>query len=86
MRHPAQLGLIAVGVGVGLVSGLPGGLLAAAVPVAGGLAFVLVVEEPEARRLLGWAYHEYEERVPPFSLDPRCLLRGIRAARTRRSS
>ncbi len=86
MRHPAQLGLIAVGVGVGLLSGSPGSLLAAAVPVAGGLAFVLVVEEPEARRLLDWAYHEYEERVPPFSLDPGCLLRGIRAARTRRSS
>jgi len=86
MRHPAQLGLMAIGVGLGLLAGTPASLLAVAVPVAGGLAFIVLVEEPEARRLLGRAYHEYEERVPAFSLGPRCLLRGLGAIRRRRSS
>jgi protein-S-isoprenylcysteine O-methyltransferase Ste14 len=75
MRHPAQLGLMLVGVGAGLLAGNPPALIASLAPVAGGLLFILVVEEPEARRLLGRAYHDYEERVPPFRL----CLRGLRA-------
>ena len=86
MRHPAQLGLMLVGVGLGVASGSPCGVLASAVPVAGGLAFILLVEEPEARRLLGPAYHEYEERVPAFSLSPGCVAAGLRAVRGRPSS
>ncbi len=74
MRHPAQLGLILIGVATGLASSTLIGLIAASIPIAGGLLFILYIEEPEARRLLGRAYHEYEERVPPFSLRPSCLL------------
>ncbi|MEB3806497.1 MAG: phosphatidylethanolamine N-methyltransferase family protein, partial [Desulfurococcales archaeon] len=78
MRHPAQLGLIMVGVGLGLASGTIQGILASAIPVAGGLLFILQVEEPEARRLLGPSYHEYEERVPALRLTVRCLAKGWR--------
>jgi len=74
MRHPAQLGLILVGVGVGVITGRLVGMLSAFIPVSGGLLFILHVEEPEARRLLGYEYHEYEEEVPPFSLNPKCLF------------
>jgi protein-S-isoprenylcysteine O-methyltransferase Ste14 len=84
MRHPAQLGLIMVGVGVGLLTGGLPGILATAIPIAGGLAFILLVEEPEARRLLGASYHEYEDRVPAFTLDPRCTLAGVRVLRAPR--
>jgi protein-S-isoprenylcysteine O-methyltransferase Ste14 len=75
MRHPAQLGLIMVGIGVGLASGTLPGIISIGIPIGGGALFILLVEEPEARELLGSKYHEYEERVPPFSLNPKCILR-----------
>ncbi|MGC8970182.1 MAG: hypothetical protein ACP5LG_06485 [Conexivisphaera sp.] len=45
--------------------------------VAAALAFVLLVEEPECRSRFGRDYHDYASSVPPFSLDPGCLARGL---------
>lgn len=81
-RHPAQEGLILVGVGVSLLAGSLWGLIAAPLAVAGGLWFVVSVEEPEARRMFGEEYFEYEKEVPALSpqlLSPRCIVRGLRA-------
>ncbi len=81
MRHPAQFGLIMFGVGASLMVPSAFSLVGIGIPVAGGLLFLMLVEEPEARRILGEEYCRYEARVPPFTFSPRCLALGLESLR-----
>lgn len=86
-RHPAQNGLALLAAGAALLAGGAWGLLAAPIALAGGMWFILEVEEPEARRVFGNDYCDYERRVPavsPALLSPRCIARGLRAVRGKR--
>ncbi len=77
MRHPQHMGLAAIPVGLALMSGSPAAVIGSGWAVAAALAFVVLVEEPECRSRFGRDYQDYASSVPPFSLDPRCLIRGI---------
>ncbi|MGC8696578.1 MAG: methyltransferase family protein [Conexivisphaera sp.] len=77
MRHPQHMGLAAAPVGLALMSGYPAAMIGSGWAVAAALAFVLLVEEPECRSRFGRDYQEYASSVPPFSLDPGCLARGL---------
>ncbi len=77
MRHPQHMGLAMAPVGLALLSGYPAAIVGSGWSAAAALAFVLLVEEPECRSKFGQEYAEYASSVPPFSTDPRCLLRGI---------
>ncbi len=79
MRHPQHLGLALAAVGLGLLLASPVAIASSGWAVAGTLLFVLLVEEPECYLRFGREYLEYSMSVKAFSLDPRCLLRGLRA-------
>ncbi|MEB3846786.1 MAG: isoprenylcysteine carboxylmethyltransferase family protein [Desulfurococcales archaeon] len=78
MRHPQHLGLALFPLGLSLATAMPVVLLASGWSVAGALAFVLLVEEPECLVKYGDKYVAYMRRVPPFSLNPRCLMEALR--------
>ncbi len=84
MRHPQHLGLALFPVGLSLVTAMPVVLLASGWSVAGALAFVLLVEESECLAKYGEEYVAYMRRVPPFSLNPRCLMEALRFIRKER--
>ncbi len=77
MRHPAQFGLILVGVGANLIVLGPAGVLLSGWIIAAGLLFIICVEEPEARSIFGEEYHLYEEKAPPVSLNIMCIIRHL---------
>jgi protein-S-isoprenylcysteine O-methyltransferase Ste14 len=77
MRHPQHLGLALFPVGLALLAASPVAIIGSGWSVAAALLFVLIVEEPECISKYGDEYYRYMMRTPPFSLDPRCIVRGI---------
>ena len=86
MRHPQHLGLSLFPVGLSLITAMPVVILASGWSVAGALAFVLILEEPDCLEKYGEAYVNYMRRVPPFSLDVSCIVKGIKFIRNLRNT
>jgi len=81
MRHPQHLGLALFPLGLALLAASPAAVLGSGWSVSAALLFVLLAEEPECLRKYGEEYYKYMMRTPSFTLDPRCLARGIRFLR-----
>ncbi len=78
MRHPQHLGLSLFPVGLGLLARSLGSVIASGWAVVGALLFVLMIEEPECLNKYGEDYYNYMRRVPAFSLNPGCIVKGIK--------
>lgn len=81
MRHPQHLGLLLVPFGIALLFASPAMLAALGWTIAATLLFIIFVEELECIAKFGEDYCRYMMRVPAFSLNPSCLLHGIRTMR-----
>ena len=81
MRHPQHLGLALFPLGLALLAASPAAVLGSGWSLSAALLFVLLAEEPECLRKYGEEYYKYMMRTPSFTLDPRCLARGIRFLR-----
>jgi len=84
MRHPQHLGLSLVAVALSLLLASPIAILSSGWAVVGTLLFVLFVEEPECLEKFGRDYYEYMKRVKAFTLDPKCVIRGVNYIREHR--
>ncbi len=76
MRHPMHLGLAIFPVALALISGSVPAILSSGWGVSGALWFVLHIEEKDALNKYGMVYSAYMQKVPPFSLYPKCLLKA----------
>ncbi len=78
MRHPMHMGLALFPVSVALLTGRILALCSAGWGVAAALWFVLQIEEKDVLEKFGMRYFEYMQKVPPFSLNPKCLAEGLK--------
>ena len=78
MRHSMHLGLALFPLSLALLSGFVYAIAAAGWSVAAALWFVLVIEEKETLEKYGTQYTDYMQRVPPFSLHPKCIQAALK--------
>lgn len=78
MRHPQQLGLALMPLGIASLLASPLALGLSGWGVLAAFLFVLAIEEPECLEKFGTAYHEYMKRTSAFSLKPSCILIGLK--------
>ncbi len=76
MRHPMHLGLAIFPVALALISSSVPAILSSGWGVSGALWFVLHIEEKDALNKYGTVYRAYMQKVLPFSLHPKCLLKS----------
>ena len=83
MRHPMHLGIGLLPLALALISNNLVAILAALLALSSAFGFVLIIEEPELIKDYKEEYFDYMQKVPPFSLDLRCLEKGLLALQNR---
>jgi len=78
MRHPQHLGLALIPLGLTALLASPTALISSGWGILAASLFVLAIEEPECLEKFGTAYHEYMNRTPAFSLEPSCVVIGLK--------
>jgi protein-S-isoprenylcysteine O-methyltransferase Ste14 len=78
MRHPMHMGLALFPVALALLLGRVLPIVGSGWGVAAAFWFVLQIEEKDALEKFGDVYVDYMLRVPPFSIDPKCLREGFK--------
>ncbi len=78
MRHPQHLGLALFPLAAALLTRNLAVVASSGWGVAGALLFVILVEEPECILKYRGEYYRYMESTPAFTLDPRCLIKGVK--------
>ena len=78
MRHPMHLGLALFPVALALLLGRVLPIVGSGWGIAAAFWFVLQIEEKDALEKFGDVYVDYMLRVPPFSINPKCLREGVK--------
>ena len=81
MRHPAQFGSIFFGIGISFITMNIFAVLYAGWVSFISLYFILSIEERETIKNFGEDYCRFLVKRKPFTLSPRCLIRGIKVLR-----
>ncbi len=76
MRHPGQFGNIILLVSITMLSGKICAVFFSGWLAFLGAIFILFVEEKEAIKKFGNEYTEYMKKIPPFSLNLKCILKA----------
>ncbi len=83
MRHPMHLGIGLLPLGISLIYGNVGAVLASGWALAAAFWFVLAVEEPELITNYGSEYIDYMSKTPPLNFNLRCLENGLYALKSK---
>lgn len=86
MRHPMHLGIGLLPLGVALLFGNVGAVLASGWVLAAAFWFVLAIEEPETIESYGSSYIEYMQQVPAFRFSLKCIENGLYALKQKEAT